>query len=297
MNKLLTLLMAGTMASAGLFLAQAQEPAKDDPPRLPRRNKTTQPQPTRPQEKEPDKQPPPKLDDKDKLDPRDDIKGAAQEQAEAEELLKRIAKNTRLLEERLAAGEVGDATQQIHDDVLKDIEKLIAMLQQPEQQSSQNNQSKQDQQQNAEQQPNQSQQQNPSQGQNPMQRPSQGTSGQPQTGERRSREERRQARAERRRDREQRGERQSAQRNQGEQPRQGEPGGEDPATQPPSIWRRLHQGDKLREKTEAKLDIWGHLPEKERAIMNKEMEQSFMQKYRDLTQQYYRTIAEKSRKK
>ena len=46
-----------------------------------------------------------------------------------------------------------------------------------------------------------------------------------------------------------------------------------------------------------KFDLWGHLPEKERALMNKEMEQKFMEKYDELTKQYYRTIAEKSRKK
>ena len=46
-----------------------------------------------------------------------------------------------------------------------------------------------------------------------------------------------------------------------------------------------------------KFDLWGHLPEKERALMNKEMEQKFMEKYDDLTKQYYRTIAEKSRRK
>ena len=42
-------------------------------------------------------------------------------------------------------------------------------------------------------------------------------------------------------------------------------------------------------------DLWGHLPEKERARMNKEMEQKFMDKYDELTKQYYRTIARKSR--
>src|SRR5206468_1028926 len=44
-------------------------------------------------------------------------------------------------------------------------------------------------------------------------------------------------------------------------------------------------------------DRWGHLPEKERALMQKEMEQKFMDKYEDLTKQYYRIIAEKSRRK
>src|SRR5207244_2115622 len=44
-------------------------------------------------------------------------------------------------------------------------------------------------------------------------------------------------------------------------------------------------------------DQWGHLPEKERALMQKEMEQKFMEKYDDLTKQYYRIIAEKSRRK
>ena len=44
-------------------------------------------------------------------------------------------------------------------------------------------------------------------------------------------------------------------------------------------------------------DRWGHLPAKERALMQKEMEQKFMDKYDDLTKQYYRIIAEKSRRK
>jgi hypothetical protein len=43
--------------------------------------------------------------------------------------------------------------------------------------------------------------------------------------------------------------------------------------------------------------IWGHLPEAKRAEMDAYAREKFMTKYKDLINQYYETLAEKSRKK
>jgi hypothetical protein len=49
--------------------------------------------------------------------------------------------------------------------------------------------------------------------------------------------------------------------------------------------------------TEIYKEIWGHLPETLRAEMNAYGREQFMEKYSELIRQYYRTIAEKGRRK
>ena len=50
-------------------------------------------------------------------------------------------------------------------------------------------------------------------------------------------------------------------------------------------------------KLDPRFDPWGHLSETERLKMHKFMDEKFMDKYDELTRQYYRTIAEKSRQR
>jgi hypothetical protein len=49
--------------------------------------------------------------------------------------------------------------------------------------------------------------------------------------------------------------------------------------------------------TEIYKEIWGHLPETLRAEMNAYGREQFMDRYSELIRQYYRTIAEKGRRK
>jgi hypothetical protein len=261
--------------------ATADPPAPDtpEPPVRLKKKKKAEAEPEKPDKVEPkpdaqpDKPPRRKLDD-DQLDPRDDVKMPRNEEPDENEILKRITRNTRLAEEKLGNREVGESTRQIQDEIIKDLDRLL-------EQSKQNNQNQQDQQ-NQQQ---QDQQQNQGGGQ-----PQDGSSAE----QRQRQEQQRQAR-ERRERRLSRSRQQTAKRSQGsgesQQPQQ-QPSGQ--GTNPGGGGTTGARG---KDTSDKRFDLWGHLPEKERALMNKEMEQKFMEKYDELTKQYYRTIAEKSRKK
>jgi hypothetical protein len=244
--------------------------------RLKKKNKPAAPPEAKPEQPQPPAEPPkpkPKFDDQAELDPRDDLKPQPAEEPERNEILERLAKNTRLSEEKLANRELGEGVRKLHEEAIEDLDRLIEQAKQdpppsPDQQNQQND-------------PNGGGQQQP-QGGGADQQPS----GAQQRGQQR-REARRQQRQ---------GQQQASRGQGGRQQGQDQPqpslarGGNEPGGGGTSATGKPQDVDK-------KFDLWGHLPEKERALMNKEMEQKFMDKYDDLTRQYYRTIAEKSRKK
>lgn len=253
--------------TAGLVLsvrAAFDPPAEPEEPPVKLRKKPKEPvNPDKPPEK-PERPPEkPKLDDD--LDPREQGKEMQPNNVEPEpdEILQRIARNTRKSEEKLAEKDVSDPTRQIQDEILKDIDKLI-------EQSNQDNGGGQD---------------NPQNQQGGMdQQPSGGQSGGQSAS--RSRQQRR----------EQRDRQRLVQRNQGNR---GSQGGQQPMQGTSNDGKTggdTAVGSKGKE-LDKKYGQWGHLPEKERALMNREMDQKFMEKYDELTRQYYKTVSEKSRKR
>jgi hypothetical protein len=258
-----SLVLALSIGLVGWSIAQPPAEPEEPPVRLKKKKKTTPEKPESPPEKpeplpEPKKKP--KLDEDADLDPRDDIRMPQGEEPEEDEIIRRIIRNTRLSEEKLANRETGEATRKLQDEVIRDIDRLL-------EQQKQNQQNPQDQKND-----------NPS-----------GGMGQDQNQQRSAQE------REERRKRRMSGQ-QTASRNQGGQ-QQGQGGAKSGQGQgngnTPGGGGTGAKGDPR--DPEKKFDLWGHLPEKERALMNKEMEQRFMEKYDDLTKQYYRTIAEKSR--
>jgi hypothetical protein len=118
----------------------AQEPStdKDEPPL---RLKKKPPADDAP----PDQPKPPKVGDTKPGDPTKEPEPAEPE-GNDKEVLERISHNLRSLEERLANKELGDATRQVGEDILKDIDSLIRMSENPPQgggggEDSQNDQS------------------------------------------------------------------------------------------------------------------------------------------------------------
>src|SRR6185503_18418150 len=137
---------------------------------------------------------------------------------------------------KLGRREIGEPTRRLQDDIIKDIDRLIKQLEQQQNQQGGQGESSSDSP------PSASSKQDPSQ--------------------------QRQARQ---RERNKRNGQQTAQRSPREQ--QGQQGGQGNTNDPKG------GGDsQARGKTgepDKKFDLWGHLPEKERALMNKEMEQKF----------------------
>ncbi|HKB39267.1 MAG TPA: hypothetical protein VKD72_22705, partial [Gemmataceae bacterium] len=209
--------------------------------------------------------------EEERLDPKDDLKLPRGERDELE-ILQRVARNARTSETRIGERELGENTRELQQEILKDIDSLIERAKNQDDQNNQNDQN-----------------QNNQGGQGGQGGMSGGQSGA--SGGQRQRQassQRRQGRqSASRRDRRQRGENvASRQQNPGTGTGNTPGGGGSPST--PT--GRNDSPDRT-------FDQWGHLPEKERALMHKEMEQKFMEKYDDLTKQYYRIIAEKSRRK
>lgn len=259
MKRILAIVILGVgILVADWAAAQPPEPGAEPPVRLKKKKKE------KPEEKNPDKaepMPPKKVkpDEEPDLDPRDEAKPGEPAAQDSAAILKRLERNARLSEEKLGKRDVSEPTQKVQDEIVKDIDKLIQQLKDQ-----------------------QNQDQNQQQNNDPKDQ-------QPQPGSKQDPSQQRQARQRERNQRkgQQQGQQASRQQNQGGQG-QGTPqnpkGGGDSA------------GGGKTGTADKKTDLWGHLPEKERALMNKEMEQKFMEKYDELTKQYYRIIAEKSRK-
>jgi hypothetical protein len=132
-KRLLALLFVGTISLAGVVLAQ-DPPAKDEPPvRLKKKKPRGDDKPM----VDPDKPAEPKKDDKTGEKKKDEKKAEPREpepvtpQEEATEVLHRVVSNVHKVDERLAKGDIGEATQQTQRDILKDLESLIQRSENP----------------------------------------------------------------------------------------------------------------------------------------------------------------------
>jgi hypothetical protein len=214
------------------------------------------------------------------------------------EILERINKNMRAVEDKLGNKELGDATEQQQRDILNDIDSLIRRSQeggggggggQDQQNQDQQNQDQ------------QNQEQKGGQG-GGMSRAEKRRQERQQARNQGGRQQRQQAQ-----NRPQRGDQQGDQKGDkmagGKQPQpQPNPMGKQPQPKPiggdqPGAGKTGPTTDKQRE-AELTKEIWGHLPESLRAEMNAYSNpQPFMPRYDDLIKKYYKAIAEKGRKK
>ncbi len=281
---------AGFLAVAALSV-YAEPPADpgDDPPVLLKKKSTPQID-----------DPPPGADktDKDKAKKADDApkpdadKGAPPEQPkqDADEILKRVAKNMHAVEDRLAKKELGDATRQAEDDALKDLDSLIDLTENPPGSTDDQNNSSSSSDSSSKPDPSQSSTSKPDSSRSSS--PSSGSSGKGRgQGKRKGR-----------------GSRTSRGNSRGSQPGAGgkspadkQPGGKQPGGDPTNS----NGADGAKETTTTKdhnadlyKDVWGHLPETLRAEMNAYSNtKGFMPEYEALISKYYRTIAEQGRRK
>src|SRR5262245_28876541 len=113
--------------------ADDPKPEGDDPPvRLKKKNKppVEQPKDEKKDEKKDDKLKDEKKDDKDKDDmPKPEPGPGARE--DEKEVLERIARNMKAVEDRLVNKELNEGTKQLQDDIIKDIDSLIQMAENP----------------------------------------------------------------------------------------------------------------------------------------------------------------------
>jgi hypothetical protein len=275
-------LLGVTFLLAGLAIAQEQ--GGDEPPvRL--KKKVRPDEGEKVKEEQPKPAEPPK-EEGPKAKPKEGDPPAQPDQPEEDEseVLNRVSKNMRTSEDHLANRELTDATRQVQEDILKDLDALINKTQNggddnQDQQNQDKNQGQQDQPQGG--------QQKKSNGQTKI-----GMGG----GRKRLRGEQ-QARGQGRKS----GGQPKGQ-GQGEQMANAKPGvgqgqqpmGQGGGAQPGGGGQSGGEANKL---AEIYKDKWGELPETMRAQMNAYSREQFMAKYNDLTKQYYSAVAEKSRKR
>jgi hypothetical protein len=298
-RRVVPFILTGAILFVGLAVGDEPEPGKGDsgepPLRLKRKKRAAEP-PAQEKDKEKgrqgdkEKEKPKAKDDeapvgKDKEKAKDDEPpvpedGRAAEEADEKEILERVQRNMRGVEEKLGNRELGDPTAQQQRDILRDLDSLIKKSEQ--QSGGGGGQDNQPQQQSGE-------QEKGKQGGQQQQRMQQqrGSKGQmAQRGGQRPRRELRSERGGRQRDRRMAG-------NQAPQAPQPQPGqGNHPGAggQSPPSGRDIN--------TEKYNDFWGHLPESLRAEMNAYSNpQPFMPRYDRLIREYYKTIAEQGRKK
>jgi len=306
-NRIVVGVLSVAFLLAGLAIAQ-DPPGGDDPPvRLKKKNrpdvaepaKEDQPKPADPPKEEPKEKDPKPKDPKAK-DPKEGDEPAQPDEPEMDqaEVLNRVGKNMRTSEDRLDHRELTDATRQVQEDILKDLDSLINQAKNggggggADQQQNQNDQQNQD---NKQDQSGEKKNQGGKSGQYGKVKPGMASrkgglkgqqqakagqgkkpGGQPQGGQKPGEQ---QAKADP-------GQQGGGQ--QGEKPPQGQngnQGGGGKSQGEPSKLAEMYK------------DVWGHLPETMRAEMNAYSREQFMAKYNDLIKQYYSTVAEKSRKK
>jgi hypothetical protein len=307
-RRCLALLLAALVALCGIS-AVADEPPTDPgdaPLRLKKKAKAEEKKPEAPkpapknaEEKKADEKKP----DREKDEAKDAPVPSAPDKDE-KEVMERLARNLRTVEERLGKGDSGEGTRQLQDDILKDIESLIRMGENPPSggggggQQDQQDQNKSDPDQDQKGQQGQS---SASKGQSGQSK-AKGGSGQQQGTEQRS------ARGKRQSDGRQRGQLARGKGRGGQQTASGTPRSR-PGEQQPGTQDKGNPGDNPggggnsqaeinRNADLNKQDVWGHLPESVRAAMNAYAgRQEFMAKHESLIRKYYSTIAAEGRKK
>ena len=118
--------MFGVVGLAGLVIAADDPKADDDAPvRLKKKNKQPTPPPVQPKDEKPKDEKP--KDEKAKDDiPKDVDRGPGAKEDE-KEVLERISRNMKAVEDRLINKELNESTRQLKDDIIKDIDSLIKM--------------------------------------------------------------------------------------------------------------------------------------------------------------------------
>ncbi len=117
------------------LLFAADEPPADPgeaPARLKRKKRSGDTPPAKTDKKTPDKEPLPKAKDEEPLIPEDGGRGGEPEEDD-KDVLERIAKNMRAVEEKLGGRELGEPIRQQQSDILRDIDKLIHKSENPPQ--------------------------------------------------------------------------------------------------------------------------------------------------------------------
>lgn len=270
-------------------LFAADEPPTEPGDGAPRLKRKKRADPPKTEKKAPDKEAPvPKAKDEEPLVPEDGGRGGEPEEDE-KDILERIGKNMRAVEEKLGSRELGEPIRQQQGDILRDIDKLIKKSENPPQGGGGGGQ------------PPPQGGEDEGQGQD-KDKSQQGKAGQGKSkggmakGGQQGSKGGRQPRQQRQAGGSKRGEGKgtATARNQpgpgtGQQPnpKGGNPGaGGTGKNDPPAADRR------------AVNDQWGHLPESLRAEMNAYSNpQPFLPRYDRLIREYYKTIAEQGRKK
>jgi hypothetical protein len=248
-----------TVCVLGL-LATGRAAAQDDPVRLQRKARPPEPPPaktdkdkakdaTKEKDKTPDAKPTPK----------DDLKTEDPEELErqAQEIINKLTKEFRTVEDRLQKKDPGDNTQKVQKDILGDLDDLIEQTRKQEEQMQQQQQ----------------------QGSSSMTRRQRMMMSQQQRRQRGQQ-------AQRQGQRQQRGQQLTRQQ---QQPDMQQPNGNPQGERDRNDSGALKTADLYK-------DIWGHLPETLRQEMSQYTREQFMAKYNDLLKQYFATIAEKGRK-
>lgn len=294
-KRIVALLLAGLVVLGSALAFPPDDPGTDDPEppiRLKKKKPVEKVEPGKiePGTKETDKKPPEKAKEKEDepLVPEDGRGGEPQE--DEKELLDRIGRSMRAVEEKLANKEIGEPTRQRQEDILRDLD---ALIKKSEQQSGGGGGGGQDQQ---------------PQGGEKGGSEAKGGGSQPKGGAAQkgggAGQKGGQSQASARRRGQRSGSRSGSQgmasarpSGSGSEPEKGSGSGTGGSGTQGGAGKGGPQGPKDRTADLYK-DVWGHLPESLRAEMNAYSNPSpFLPKYDDLIKKYYRTLAEQGRRK
>ncbi len=259
-RRILPVVLAAAVA-VGLTWADEPPPDQGEPPvRLKKKNK--------PGAEEPPK--PPAGEDKEKMkeQPKEDEPQPDEPEQDEKEVLQRVGKNMRSVEERLGNKELNEGTRQVQEDIVKDLDSLIRISQRQQNQS--NNDSAES-------------NSSPDGGQKP--------SGSQSQGKQQSRSGGRKGGSQMAKGQKPGGRQTGSQGDQSKDQMANNAGGNRGGAGGTSPSGPDRNADLYK-------DVWGHLPEALRAEMNAYSNpQAFMGKYDEMIKKYYTTIAEKGRRK
>jgi hypothetical protein len=136
MTRRILTFVVGVIVAASLATADEPPPDQGDAPlRLKKKNRANT-EPARPEEKKPaEKKPDEKKDDKKAGDMPDPITRDGepiQPEEDEKEVLERVARNMKSVEERLDNKELNEGTRQLQDDIVKDLDSLIKNAENPQ---------------------------------------------------------------------------------------------------------------------------------------------------------------------
>lgn len=287
-RRLLTFVVGVIVAATFAVAADEPPPEQNDAPlRLKKKKKADmgepKPEPKLPLETKPDDKKP---DDKKNEKKADDLPGPITKDGEPvdpeedeKEILERVARNAKTVEDRLVNKEINEGTRQLQDDIVKDLDSLIKNAENP-----QGGQGEEDMQEGNDNQNNGQDKQGKGNTKGSMKKSSGGKKGQQARGSR-----------------QQKGTAQ-AKAGQGDNPngQSKQPMGQGQAGQNPGAGGSSKDNRAADPHRDADLfkDTWGHLPETLRAQMDAySNREKYMDKHQELIKQYYKTIAAQGKNK